>query len=117
MAERKNPPPPKNASPVGDPATGPARAARLRDAVDHGRTGDKVNYPDPAAAPLGTDDEAAGTPPTAEQMRMAERHEIARAQPAVPEPGAPRTRRPGMAQTLWWLLVVVVLLIVAAWIF
>ena len=25
--------------------------------------GDKVDFPDPAAAPLGTDDEAAGRPP------------------------------------------------------
>ena len=37
--------------------------ARLRQAIDSGTTGDKVNYPDPAAAPLGTDDEAAGTTP------------------------------------------------------
>jgi hypothetical protein len=34
---------------------------QLRSDIDHGRTGDKVNFPDPAAAPLGTDDEAAGT--------------------------------------------------------
>lgn len=38
-------------------------AARLRHAIDSGDTADKVNYPDPAAAPLGTDDEAAGTTP------------------------------------------------------
>jgi hypothetical protein len=30
----------------------------LREDIDRGRTGDKVNWPDPAAAPLGTDDEA-----------------------------------------------------------
>lgn len=35
-------------------------AARVRHAVDSGETRDKVGYPDPAAAPLGTDDEAAG---------------------------------------------------------
>ncbi len=35
---------------------------RLRKAVDSGRSGDKNPFPDPAAAPLGTDDEAAGTP-------------------------------------------------------
>jgi hypothetical protein len=35
---------------------------QLRWAIDRGRTGDKVAYPDPAAAPLGTDEEAAGTP-------------------------------------------------------
>ncbi|WP_018389583.1 hypothetical protein [Ancylobacter sp. FA202] len=35
---------------------------RLRRAIDEGRTGDKVPFSDPAAAPLGTDDEAAGHP-------------------------------------------------------
>lgn len=51
-------------------------ADSLRHDIDHGRAGDKVNYPDPAAAPLGTDDEAAGTPPTQEQLRMARAAEI-----------------------------------------
>ena len=35
---------------------------RLRRDIDAGRTGDKSPGSDPAAAPLGTDDEAAGTP-------------------------------------------------------
>jgi len=34
---------------------------RLRDAVDSGDLHDKIDNFDPAAAPLGTDDEAAGT--------------------------------------------------------
>lgn len=34
---------------------------RLRSDIDSGRTGDKVRAPDPAAAPLGTDAEAAET--------------------------------------------------------
>lgn len=37
-------------------------AAQLRDLIDKGRTRDKVPSFDPAAVPLGTDDEAAGTP-------------------------------------------------------
>jgi len=51
-------------------------AARLRDDIDRGRTGDKVDWPDPSAAPLGTDDEAgaAPTPHTViEKTRLAER--------------------------------------------
>jgi hypothetical protein len=36
--------------------------SQLRDEIDSGRTGDKVRWPDLAAAPLGTDEEAAGTP-------------------------------------------------------
>jgi hypothetical protein len=38
----------------------PATPDQLRDAIDHGETGDKVNARDPAAAPLGTDAEAGG---------------------------------------------------------
>lgn len=37
-------------------------AAQLRAAIDSGAAHDKVNFPDPAAAPLGTDAEAGGTP-------------------------------------------------------
>lgn len=33
---------------------------QLREDIDSGRTGDKVDFPDPAAAPLGTDAEAGG---------------------------------------------------------
>jgi hypothetical protein len=33
---------------------------QLRSDIDSGRTGDKVDHPDPAAAPLGTDAEAGG---------------------------------------------------------
>lgn len=37
-----------------------SQAQQLRANIDAGLTGDKVDFPDPAAAPLGTDDEAAG---------------------------------------------------------
>lgn len=52
MSDKRPPPSPTSA------------AARLKHAIDSGNTGDKVNYPDPAAAPLGTDDEAAGITPS-----------------------------------------------------
>jgi hypothetical protein len=39
-----------------------ANPDQLKAAVNAGRTGDKVAALDPAAAPLGTDEEAAGTP-------------------------------------------------------
>lgn len=66
---RPTPPTPdrKEGSPAGadtpkDAAvTGPAGTAdRHRIDIDRGRTGDKVPFPDPAAAPLGTDEEAGG---------------------------------------------------------
>ena len=49
---------------------------RLRADIDGGRTGDKVAGSDPAAAPLGTDDEAAGTPPRPEDVAVARTHEL-----------------------------------------
>jgi hypothetical protein len=55
----------------------------LRRRIDHGELGDKVDFPDPAAAPLGTDDEAAGHPPTAYERALADQR---------PEPGTHPTR-------------------------
>jgi hypothetical protein len=57
---------------------------QLRAAIDGGAAADKVAFPDPAAAPLGTDDEAAGTPPARRQIKIAARRELAR---------GPRTQR------------------------
>jgi hypothetical protein len=42
--------------------------SELRAAIDSGKTGDKVAWPDPAAAPLGTDEEAGGTPARAQPV-------------------------------------------------
>jgi len=50
--------------------------AKLKHDIDRGRGGDKVDAIDPAAAPLGTDDEAAGTPPSREAIKLAHAHEI-----------------------------------------
>jgi len=53
------------------PANIPPTSDRLRADIDSGRAGDKVGYQDPAAVPLGTDDEAAGNPPTSAQLSLA----------------------------------------------
>jgi hypothetical protein len=46
-------------NPRGTPvAPNTSDAERLRHKIDTGKTGDKVGVPDPAASPLGTDDEA-----------------------------------------------------------
>jgi hypothetical protein len=50
----------------------------LRIDIDSGRTGDKVDWPDPAMAPLGTDDEAAGMPPSRARAELALRQELSR---------------------------------------
>jgi hypothetical protein len=49
--------------------------AQLRADIDGGRTGDKVAAIDHAAAPLGTDEEAAGTPVSKESIAAARRYE------------------------------------------
>jgi hypothetical protein len=51
--------------------------AQLRDDIDRGLTGAKVKAIDHAAAPLGTDEEAAGTPPSGEAVRQARDYERA----------------------------------------
>jgi hypothetical protein len=50
----------------------------LRVYIDSGLTGDKVDWPDSAMAPLGTDDEAAGMPPSRERVELALRQELSR---------------------------------------
>ena len=54
---------------------------RLRADIDSGKTGDKVRNSDPAAAPLGTDEEAAGTPVSREAVEMARSDEVDRDPP------------------------------------
>jgi hypothetical protein len=49
---------------------------QLRHKIDSGATGDKINWPDPAAAPLGTDAEAGGSRPTATERRIAFDNEV-----------------------------------------
>jgi hypothetical protein len=44
---------------------------QLRHDIDSGRTGDKIDWPDPAAAPLGTDAEAGGAPPSHDEVALA----------------------------------------------
>ena len=63
-------------------------AARLRHEIDSGKTGDKVDFPDPAAAPLGTDDEASGHPITPTQASMARHAEVRPLSAPVGRPGA-----------------------------
>nr|WP_245435776.1 hypothetical protein [Microvirga calopogonii] len=57
------------------PPSGHPTVAMLQGDIDSGRTGDKNPMFDPSGAPLGTDDEAAGTPPTFFRVAMARYHE------------------------------------------
>ena len=62
--------------PAPAPVSTTPTAQELKGAIDAGRTGDKVAFDDPGAAPLGTDDEAAGTPDTADRVATAIRQEL-----------------------------------------
>lgn len=44
--------------------------------IDSGRTRRKVSAPDPAAVPLGTDEEAAGTPVSPHAAALAKQEEV-----------------------------------------
>jgi hypothetical protein len=58
---------------------------RLRGEIDRGRTGDKVKWPDPAAAPLGTDDEAGGYRPAPGEIARARSAELSRSVEPTPK--------------------------------
>lgn len=83
-----------------------ATVAQLKRDIETGRTGDKVGGFDPAASPLGTDEEAGGTRPAAEIIAL-ERVRQARAgldsrEANAADPGlAPQGDRP--RATTWWL--------------
>jgi hypothetical protein len=65
MAFNSEQPPHRSAKPIPSPAPvdDPApNAAMLKGDIDTGRTGDKNEVFDPGLSPLGTDEEAAGTP-------------------------------------------------------
>jgi hypothetical protein len=61
--------------PKSTPGRTEPTSAQLRNQIDSGRTGDKVGGFDPAAAPLGSDDEAAGTPPSPQAIELAQASE------------------------------------------
>jgi hypothetical protein len=77
-----------------------ATVDQLRGDVDRGRTGDKVAGSDPAAAPLGADEEAAGTPVSSQQVAAARRHETS----------AERATEPGSPGGTWLALIIFVFL-------
>ncbi|MBZ9936978.1 hypothetical protein LB518_11785 [Mesorhizobium sp. BR1-1-16] len=95
----------------------PVRTAdRLRHEIDSGSGSDKIAFPDPAASPLGTDDEAAGQPPGPEQVALAAQHELTR--PAGAVPGAAEERSRGMSEQpkdqVRWIAIALVVVLLAA---
>ena len=73
---------------------------QLRADIDHGHTGDKVAGSDPAAAPLGADEEAAGTPVSPHQAAAAR----------LQETSTKRAARPGSRDGTWLALSIFIFL-------
>ena len=91
-----------------------ANPTLLKKDIDQGLTGDKVSYPDPAASPLGTDDEAAGTPVTQTQLDMARQAEGAQAGPRDVDFGASPGRSGRASMIMIAVAAAIVLLLLAA---
>jgi hypothetical protein len=89
-----------------------AGAARLREHIDRGGSGDKVAFSDPATAPLGTDAEAGGAPPTRAEVALAAEAEKGRAPEAQAKPG-PAERQGASAGAGLWLVAGIALVLVA----
>jgi hypothetical protein len=79
--------------------------SQLRGKIDAGETGDKVPFPDPAAAPLGTDDEAGGARMRPDVVAAAAARETSRNTP---------TKAPDNTGSWVWALVLTGLLVIAA---
>jgi hypothetical protein len=73
-----------------DPRADSPTVDQIRHAIDQGRGADKVAFPDPATVPLGTDEEAGGTPPSAAERAQAARHEVGDHHPAPDRAKNPR---------------------------
>lgn len=81
-------------------------AERLCAAIDQGRTADKVAVSDPAAAPLGTDDEVGGHPPGTHEVERPLHQET---EPHIPaDTAARRPDRLGRRSAPWLLAMVIV---------
>ncbi|PVH27452.1 hypothetical protein DDE20_17690 [Pararhodobacter oceanensis] len=89
--------------------------AQLREEIDHGNAGDKVAFPDPAAAPLGTDAEAAGAPPTGDEIRTAFHREVIERPTPPAGVAAPEASNPtASAQRTRGIPIVIAVLVVVA---
>ena len=83
-------------------------AEQLRNAIDSGRTGDKVPAPDPSLVPITADDEAAGTPPSSGAVARAYATESSRPH------HEPQQGGPGHAWILIGFVLILAIVIIAA---
>jgi hypothetical protein len=91
-------PPTHTIKPIDSPPDSPQpTAAQLKGDIDSGRTGDKNPVFDPGLSPLGTDDEAAGRPPSAVRVALARHYEnIGRWAKGARKTGATHNKQDGV---------------------
>ena len=75
MATSSDSPPTHTIKPIDPPPSDQPTSAMLKADINSGRTGDKVGAFDPSLSSLGTDDEAAGRPPSPFRIALARYHE------------------------------------------
>jgi hypothetical protein len=90
-----------------------AGRARLKDEIDAGRARDKVPGFDPGAAPLGTDEESAGTPP-APHGDQAVGSSMARIEQAADPKGNDRSVYRVQDRLIWPIIVVLIPIVAGA---
>ena len=83
MLRSETPPPPGNLPADAPPDSETPTSAQLKADIDSGRTADKTPHMDVGAAPLGTCEEAGGTPPTSQEVRLARQNERAPSEKAA----------------------------------
>jgi hypothetical protein len=100
--------------PQGRKNSSTAAASRRKAAIDRGLTADKVPGFDPAAAPLGTDSEAAGAPPEGADGPPVPAGALADPAGLAADPSGTNRRRYRMQDRLVWPAVAIFVLIALA---
>ena len=103
-AGRTGPPPPPPAGDGARAVAGAPTSDQLRHAIDAGGAADKKGAADPAAAPLGADDEAAGASPAPAQRAAAWSQEVEGRKGGTPAErgGHPISAPPPGSRTVHW---------------
>lgn len=88
-------------------------STHLKHAIDSGRTGDKAPGFDPAAAPLGTDEEAGGASPSREEIAQAVASETGNGHTGKPNAVEPAITPAGNPAAGWsWLVTIAIAFVV-----
>lgn len=98
-----------------DQSTIGSESERLRKKIDSGQTSDKVEGSDPAAAPLGTDAEAAGTPTPRQAVDSAIQQETTRRPERKNEIEKAQSRSPFAVVYLALIVTVIAAVIAGLW--